>query len=192
VIAYHYVNKTLRDGRPVPADGVWLEHEGVIELCASGLHASRTPWQALQYAPGPTLCEVECEGDIVEEGDKFVCRRRKIIRRVDLEKPMRDLARAEALRVIHLWECPAIVKQYLETGDDSIRDAAWDAAWDAAMAAARDAARAAARDAARAAARDAAWDAARDAARAAARASARASARAEFAVMVNGAFTDYL
>ena len=86
------------------------------------------------------------------------------------------LTRRYALAVIHLWDAPDVVRRYLETGDESIRDAARaaarDAAWAAAWAATRDAAwaaaRAAARDAARAAARaaagDAAWDAAGDAA----------------------------
>ena len=76
-------------------------------------------------------------------------------------------ARWSALQVTHLWDCPDVVKQYLETGDKSIRDAAWNAARAAARTAGRDAtwaawnawgARASARASARAAA-DAAWDA---------------------------------
>ena len=63
-IAYHFVDEKLRDGRPIPADGEWLVHEGDAVLCESGLHASRDPFGALQYAPGATLCLVECE-DIV-------------------------------------------------------------------------------------------------------------------------------
>jgi len=43
------------------------------------------------------------------------------------------------LDVIHLWDAPAVVREYLETGDESKRDAAWaaarDAAWGAALAA---------------------------------------------------------
>ena len=84
---------------------------------------------------------------------------------------LRAFARACALDVLHLWEAPAAVKEYLETGNEALRDAAGAAAWDAARAAAGAAARAAARDAAgaaaEAAARDAAWaagDAAWDAA----------------------------
>ena len=72
----------------------------------------------------------------------------------------RTWARWCALQVIDLWDAPEIVRCYLETGDETIRDAAWDAAW----AAAWDAAGAAARNAAWDAARDAAWDAARNAA----------------------------
>lgn len=37
MIAYHFVGTTLRDGRPVPPDGVWLEHDGPIAIRESGL-----------------------------------------------------------------------------------------------------------------------------------------------------------
>ena len=157
MIAYHFVGATLRDGRPVPPDGEWLTHDGPVVMCASGLHASPTPWDALHYAPGATLCEVQMDGEILHETDKVVARRRQIVRRVDLTDVCRAFARSEALRVIHLWNAPEIVRRYLETGDETIRAAARDAAWDAAW----DAARAAARAAAWAAARAAAWDAAR-------------------------------
>ena len=75
------------------------------------------------------------------------------------DKINREFARWCALQVVHLWDCPAIVRQYLETGDESTRDAAW-AAYGAA-AGACDAA------ASCAAASDTAWYAARGAARAA-------------------------
>ena len=63
------------------------------------------------------------------------------------EFEMRRFARLAALDVAHLWDMPAIVREYLETGDETKCDAA------------RDAARAAAQDAARAAmyAARAAW-----------------------------------
>ena len=73
------------------------------------------------------------------------------------EFEMRRFARLAALDVAHLWDMPAIVREYLETGDETKRAAALDAALDAAWAAAL-----AARNAARAAeAAEAAWDAAR-------------------------------
>jgi hypothetical protein len=194
VIAYHFCGETLRDGSPIPPDGEWLVHDGPVEICETGLHASKHPFDALRYAPGATLCLVECEGVVTEQEDKFVCRRRKIVKRLDATELLRKFARDCALSVIHLWDPPPVVRQYLETGDESLRDAAWDAAWDAA----RDAAWAAARDAAWAAAWDAAWDAARAAARdaawAAARDAARAAARAaqktKFAEMVDAKFSE--
>ena len=155
---YHFTGSTLRDGRPIPPIGEWLEYDGIIKMCESGLHASPTPWTALQYAPGQFLHRVELEGDLIEhENDKSVGRRRKIVATIDATDLLRRFARSVALKVIHLWDAPAVVREYLETGDESKRDAARAAARDAA----RDAARAAAWDAARAAAWDAAWDAAR-------------------------------
>jgi hypothetical protein len=84
------------------------------------------------------------------------------------DEAFRGLARKFALHVIDRWDAPAVVRQYLETGNEEIRAAARNAAWAAAWDAARDAARAAAEAAAWAAAEAAAWDAAMDAARAAA------------------------
>ena len=135
MIAYHFVGDALRDGRPVPADGVWLEHDGPIEMCQSGLHASLTPWEALVYAPGSVLCRVELGGEIVTGDDKVVASRRRILGRADVTDELRAFARAEALVVSHLWACPDVVRQYLETGDDVLRDAAWTAARGAASAA---------------------------------------------------------
>ncbi len=156
--AWHFVGDRLRDGRPVPADGEWLEHKGPLVMCESGLHFSREPFDALQYAPGNVLCLVEVGGEIVEtKGDnKGICTRRKIVVRMDAEELLCYFSRMQALSVIHMNEdlCNSeAVCDYLMTGDESLRAAARAAALDAA----RDAARAAAWDAARAAA----WDAAR-------------------------------
>ena len=153
--AYHFCGDTLRDGRPIPPDGEWLQHDGDVVVCESGLHASAHPLDALYYSPGPLLCLVECEDIANEHNDKFVCRRRMIVARFDATELLRAFARQCALDVIHLWDAPAVVRQYLETGDESLRDAARAAAWAAAWDAARDAAWAAARAAARDAARDA-------------------------------------
>jgi hypothetical protein len=124
-------------------------------MCVSGLHASKRPIDALRYAPGNTICRVECAGVAVRQADKFVCRERTILWRVDGEGLLRDFARRCALDVAHLWDIPDVVREYLTTGDKSLRAAAW--------AAARAAARAAAWAAAEAAAEAAAWEAAREA-----------------------------
>src|SRR5690606_13595763 len=143
-------------------------------------------WHALMYAPGPVLCLVEVDQFREEHEDKLVARRRRIVRRVDLTDDMRAFARRCALDVIRLWDAPDVVRRYLETGDESLRNAAWAAAtdtmrdvataaaWDIATAAAWDAARDAATEAARDAAWDAAWSAAYDAARAHAYGTAKA------------------
>jgi len=182
VLAWHFTGKTLRDGRPIPPVGKWLEHKGPVVMCESGLHASRKVLDAATYAPGGTLHRVRCADVVQEESDKLLCRRRRILATIPEDRVnqlLRAFARRVALSVIDKWDAPAIVRRYLETGDETIRAAAraaaWDVARDAARAAARDAARAAAWAAARAAARDAARAAARDAARAAARDAARAA-----------------
>jgi len=141
---WHFVGETLRNGDPVPADGVWLKYKGPLVMCESGLHASPTPFAALHYAPGPILCQVELAGEIIKDADKYVASRRKIIRRIDATELLRYFARMQALSVIHLWDPPDIVLDYLMTGDESLRAAAWDAAWDAARDAVWDAAWAAA------------------------------------------------
>lgn len=152
--AYHFTSDTLRDGRAIPPIGEWLEHEGEITPCESGLHASVNPFDALGFAPGGQLHLVEIEGEIAEHGDnKIVGRRRKILATVDAENMLWDFARWCALQMIDLWDAPDIVREYLETGDESKRAAARAAAMDAARAASR------------AASRDAAMDAARDAQR---------------------------
>jgi hypothetical protein len=189
-LAWHFVGATLRDGKPIPADGEWLKHEGDVIMCATGLHASRRLIDALQYAPGSTICRVAVRGIEDEHtDDKLVARERVILWRVEnADDILRAFARKAALSVIHLWDAPDVVRQYLETGDESLRAAARAAAW----AAAWDAARAAAWDAARAAAWDAAWDAARDAAWAAARAAAWAAARdAAWAAAWDAALNDF-
>ena len=172
--AWHWTADTLRNGAPIPAVGEWLEHDGPVEMCVSGLHASRRVLDALCYAPGPIVHRVECEQIEGEQEDKLVCRRRRILWTVDAEEILHDFARRCALDVIHLWDAPDVVVRYLTTGDESIRDAAWDAAWAAARNAAQAGARAAAWDAAwaaaQAAARAAAWNAAWNAAQAGARA----------------------
>ena len=167
--AYHFVADILRDGRPVPPDGEWLTHDGPCVMCESGLHASEHPYDALQYAPGPILCLVEIEDEVARQDDKLLCRRRKIIARFDATDTMRAFCRWCALSVIHLWDAPQVVREYLEMGDESKRHAARAAAWAAA----------------RPAAWDAAWDAARDTARDANKAEFKRLVDAKFAAMTN-------
>ena len=142
------------DGREIKA-GVTHEFYGNPELCQRGLHASIDPLHALGYAPGPIIWRVRMSGVIVRGDDKLVATRRTYLWGYDATEVLRAFARQCALDVIDKWDAPAIVREYLETSDESkraaVREAAREAAWDAA----RDAARAAAR----AAARDAAWEA---------------------------------
>ena len=137
VQAWHFVGDTLRDGRPVPPDGQILLHPGEPFMCESGLHASLHPFDALNYAPGATLCLVRCGGHILHQDDKLVCTERTIVARMDATPLLRHFARQQALSVVHLWEPPQVVLDFL-MGDDAAWAAARSAAWDAARAAARD------------------------------------------------------
>ena len=167
------------------------------ELCSTGFHASRRPLDALSFAPGPWLCRVRLEGEVVRDDDKAVGSRRVLLAGpVDVSRELRLFACDCAERVLPLFErerpddarprmAIEIARRYANgkavseetaAAGDAARAAAGDAAWAAAWAAAGDAARDAAWAAARAAARAAAWDAAGDAAWAAARAAAGAAA----------------
>ena len=134
------------DGRPIVI-GQKLSVKGKLVICQHALHGSFDPFDALQYAPGPILHRVLFSGARVEENDKVGSRSRTVLASVDATAMLRQFARAQALSVIHLWDAPTIVREYLETGDETKRAAAGAAAWDAA----------------RAAAWAAAWDAAQDA-----------------------------
>ena len=137
------------DGTWTP--GEWMpDIEGDLVPCENGYHLC-VDAQVMQWL-GPAIYEAEHNGEIVTCDDKIVVRRCRLLRRLNWNDDVaRSFARWCALQVAHLWDVPDIVRQYLETGDEALRAAAWDAAraaaWDAAWAAARAAAWAAARDA---------------------------------------------
>ena len=111
------------DGRPIVA-GESHSVDGEIVLCGNGLHASEHPFDVLKYTPGPYLWRVECSGEIKCGGDKLVCSTRKYLKRIDATALCREFARKQALAVIDKWDAPAVVRQYLETGDETLREAA--------------------------------------------------------------------
>lgn len=197
MIAYHFVGATLRDGRPIPADGEWLVHEGPVVMCESGLYACKHPLDAQRYALGATLCRVDCEDVVIERDDKLVCRRRKVTKRLNARALLQQFASECALSVLHWWDAPAVVREYLTTGDASLRQGARTAAYatnaatraaKAAAAAAYAAARAA--DDAAYAAESAAVDAWAARASGAAAGAADAAYRERFQQLVNQAFTE--
>jgi hypothetical protein len=164
VKAYHFTGEKLRNGAPVPPVGEWLEYEGEIEPCVSGLQASEHPFDALRHAQGSTLHSVEIEGDLVEHGtpvNKVVGRRRMILASVDASELLWCFARWCAMQVVDQWDAPPVMRQYLATGDESLRRAARIAAENAAkIAVRRSAVENVAWGVARPAAENAAWGAA--------------------------------
>lgn len=93
----------------------------------------------MQYAPGPILWRVTLSGNVVSEEDKSCAQERTYYECIDATPILREFARKCALSVIHLWDAPRIVRDYLETGDETLRDAVWAAVWDVAGDAAGDA-----------------------------------------------------
>jgi len=164
--AWHFTSEKLRDGSPLPKVGKWEHFPGKLELCKSGLHWSRDPFDALQHAPGANLRRVEIKGDFLEQSDKGCSHYRRTVYQFDATNLLRYFARMQALSVMHLYPNDAddVVFDYLMTGDESLRAAARSAAGAAAWGAARSAAWAAAWDSAGDAASAAAWGAARSAA----------------------------
>lgn len=139
---WHFLrsDNKLRDGRDAPPDGVTLQQDGSIIPCESGLHASVRAVHALCYRPEPVrapICRVELSGTIVPDGDlvdKHAASERTILWRLDGETTDRvlyEFARWSALQVVDLWDAPDVMRQYLQTGDESLRAAARAAARDA-------------------------------------------------------------
>jgi len=121
------------DGREIRV-GETLTVEGAPVLCVHGLHASARILDALRYAGGGSLalCRVTLGGTVIHDDDKSVATERTVVTMLDAattERLLREFARWCALSVAHLWEMPDVVRRYLETGDESVRDAAWAAAW---------------------------------------------------------------
>lgn len=146
--AWHFTGPTLRDGSPIPAIGKKLVFQGKPILCEQGLHFSLHPFDALQYAPGPLLHRVLVGGIVVHGEDKGVCTERTILASIDATSLLRKFACDEALRAQSTY-APDIVRRYLITQDESLREAAWVAALRAGWYAACGAARGAAWEAAR-------------------------------------------
>ena len=147
------------DNRPI-REGDVHSVEGEIVACKNGLHASTNILNALEYAPGPVLWRVGMSGDCDIGEDKVCYRHREYYKGVDVTDILRKFAKQCALDVIHLWNAPQVVVDYLNSDSEELRDAARGAGRGAGRGAAWDAAR----DAARGAAWGAAWDAARGAA----------------------------
>src|ERR1035437_6892805 len=100
--AWHFVGATLRDGSPIPADGVTLHHDGPLKLCAAGFHASARLIDAVYFVPAQPLCRVELGGKILMDTDKMVAATRTILWRIDATELLRVFARQCALHVAHL------------------------------------------------------------------------------------------
>ena len=137
--------------------GQTLRCDGPLELCVNGMHASKRVIDALEYAPGEILCEVELGGGLLEGEDKVCARSRTVLSIRDITPILHEFAcriAEQALKDHNVtdersWNAIATKRRWL-IGDatdaelGAARETAWaaarDAAWVAAWAAARDAA----------------------------------------------------
>jgi len=149
-------NRHIRIGRTHKVDGPPI-------LCEHGLHGSIKALDALHYAPGPILYQVELSGQLDIGDDKIAATERKYLKSFDATDLLREFARRQAMINITKIKpyCSAkdydLIVDWLETGNEEIREAARsaaEAAYSAAEAAARAAADAAAWVAAEAAANE--------------------------------------
>jgi len=62
-------------------DAEWVETDGPIERCRTGIHACRI--EHLPHWIGPELWSVELDGEIVEAADAVVARRGRLVHRID-------------------------------------------------------------------------------------------------------------
>ena len=131
---WHFTTDTLRDGSPIPRVGKWLHYSGKLVMCKSGLHYSLQPFDALQYAPGNILHYVEVKGEVLTQDDKGCSHYRRIVASMDATEMLRYYARMQAISCLDKGtrEPEQIVLDWLMTGDESIRAAAYSAAWSAA------------------------------------------------------------
>jgi hypothetical protein len=197
LVGYKFVTSDLKSKNGVCqwVIGEWKHHDGELSMCESGLHASPTPLDSLQYTYGDRWFIVAAKGILGKvEGDKFVCSDMKLVQEIPVAKVLVPFAIACALRCYGNWkkEYPKDdrVEKAILAAEKCFRDpspenveAAWSAAWSAARSAesavwsaesaawsaawsAASAARSAERSAARSA-ESAAWSAERSAARSA-------------------------
>lgn len=124
-------NKRLSygDGRKIKT-GITHKIDGTPVLCKRGLHGSERIIDALHYAPSAYLWLVQFGGEIVKGDNKCAAAERTYLAGFDATDMLREFARRQALINIEKIKkyCTdddyALIIRWLNTGDDSILDAA--------------------------------------------------------------------
>lgn len=132
VLAWHFAAKGLFDRPALP-----LPVNEAITRCGSEFDWSVRVIEALNYNPGNILCRIEMGSPAIEQdGGKLVFTSWTILWRMNVKSILSAFARHCALDVGYMWEMPAVVREYLETGNEKLRPdaegAAWAASWDSA------------------------------------------------------------
>ena len=90
--AYHFLKDNMRGGwgrERAWKVGEEREVKGKLQMCHWGYHASPSFYDALSYAQGSMACIVELSGEIIKDADKYVARKRKLLKAVNVEKVLR-------------------------------------------------------------------------------------------------------
>jgi hypothetical protein len=123
--------------------GVWKEHKGDLELCNSGFHASKLLVDAIQFVTPGIICHIEYDGNILEEEDKFVARRMRVLKTYRFTKRMAvEFAIYCASSCLKNFEkefpddkrpreAILAAKRWLKNPSQKNKNDAWSAAWSA-------------------------------------------------------------
>jgi len=88
ITGYKFITKDMKskDGIQAWKLGKWVKYDGKLELCKSGLHASETPLESLNYAYGDRWFKIEARGKINKDGAKFVASEMRLVQEIDVKK----------------------------------------------------------------------------------------------------------
>ena len=130
----------MRDGPPLPPAGERPPRIENAVPCERGYHGSGRAIDALRYSPGSYVARVRLTGFVLSHGrpiDKWCAQYgRGLTDYFDATDALYAFARHAASTVLHLWGAPEVVREWLSTGRDELRSAAYSAAYSAADSAA--------------------------------------------------------
>ncbi len=141
ILGWHFL---LPDGRvrryhwrngPAPCSGMevrvgqTLTVPPPIETCKRGLHASVSPLEAMRYAPGPICCRVRLSGIVAadELNLNYAASKRTALAVFNADTILEAWARWCSLQLADAWNAPAAVREWLESGNPNLREAAEEA-----------------------------------------------------------------
>jgi len=122
LLLFRFEGSTLTDGRAMPADGQW------VAARASNLFTGyNTPWEALLHATGPTLCVITLSADAsyAAESRTWLAKGKKIVKRLNASQMLRAFSLQLALEVAPYWKPSPMVREFLCSGDATLREAVY-------------------------------------------------------------------
>lgn len=111
--------------------------DGELKICEAGLHASLRAIDALRFASGVKAsgviaCLVQVKGKISFGDDILVSSENTVLAAIEASSILFHFARHCALSVVHLWDAPQFVRDFLDAKEDicqaAVRRTAWNAA----------------------------------------------------------------